>query len=378
VNDPRQEVLVVIGTRPEAVKLAGVVRALGPRARIAHTGQHYDHDLWHAVAGDIGLPDPGARITVGGTHRGEQIGTATAALTRHLLDRPVGAVVVQGDTNSTLAGALAGNATGTPVVHVEAGLRSDDLEMPEENNRLLVDRVADLCCAPTHTNAARLRSEGIAADRIAVTGNTLFDALATLLPPPVHGARVLRQQKVTSGRYVLATVHRSANTDDPARLAALLDALGALAARVPVLLPLHPRTRAAAEQAGLALDRPGLALLPPLGPMDFLALESAAGLIVSDSGGVQEEACYLRRPLVVLRDSTERPELLAGWCELLGDRDPTATLLDAWSRAGDWLLTLAELNPPYDAAGASERVVAELDQLLARRRARRARLLDPA
>jgi UDP-N-acetylglucosamine 2-epimerase (non-hydrolysing) len=381
VDQPHGEVLVVIGTRPEAVKLAGVVRALGERARIAHTGQHYDVQMWHAVTGDVGLPEPDARITVGGSHRGEQIGTATAALTAHLLDQPAKAVIVQGDTNSTLAGALAGNATGTPVVHVEAGLRSDDLSMPEESNRLLVDRVADLCCAPTSTNAERLRREGVRDERIAVTGNTLFDALATLLPAPAQAAAALARHGVTDGRYVLATIHRSANVDDVGRLARLVDGLAALATSAPVLLPLHPRTRAAADRAGLRLDRPGLLLLPPLGPVDFLALEAGAGLIVSDSGGVQEEACFLRRPLLVLRDSTERPELLDGWCELLGDRDPVAVLAQAWKRAADWARSLRTLAPPYDAAGASQRVVEALDRLLSARAAAArtpAALLDPA
>jgi len=367
----RREVLVVIGTRPEAVKLSGVVHALGGRARIAHTGQHYDEAMWQAVAGQVALPAPQVRITVGGSHRGEQIGTATAELTRHLVAHPAAAVVVQGDTNSTLAGALAGNATGTPVVHVEAGLRSDDLSMPEESNRLLVDRIADLCCAPTEANAERLRREGISADRIAVTGNTLFDALAELLPGPEQQAAALAAHGVDDGGYVLATLHRSANVDDAERLASLLRGLAVLAARVPVLLPLHPRTRSAAEQAGLLGPRSaplgarsGLQVLPPLKPSDFLALEAGAGLIVSDSGGVQEEACFLRRPLLVLRDSTERPELLDGWCELLGDRDPGAVLPAAWQRAGTWRSGLLTRRPPYDAAGASQRIVDRLDQLI--------------
>jgi UDP-N-acetylglucosamine 2-epimerase (non-hydrolysing) len=355
---PWRDVLVVVGTRPEAVKLAGVIRALGPIARVAHTGQHYDDSLWHAVAGEVGLPHPQVRITVGGTHRGEQIGTATAALTAHLVAHPAAAVVVQGDTNSTLAGALAGNATQTPVVHVEAGLRSDDLSMPEESNRLLVDRIADLCCAPTEANARRLIREGVPEHRIAITGNTLFDALADLLPDTARQASAWHRYGVQEGRYVLATVHRSANVDDADRLAGLLKGLAGLAARVPVLFPVHPRTRAAADRAGLDLGV--VRVVPPLGPADFLALEAGAGLIVSDSGGVQEEACFLRRPLLVLRDSTERPELLDGWCELLGERAPGPALDDAWTRAPGWRAQLLGRTPPYDAAGASLRVVEEL------------------
>jgi UDP-N-acetylglucosamine 2-epimerase (non-hydrolysing) len=273
-------------------------------------------------------------------------------------------VVVQGDTNSTLAGALAANATGTMLVHVEAGLRSDDLSMPEESNRLLVDRIADLCCAPAPRNAERLLAEGVRPDRIAVTGNTLFDALHVLLPAAQRRREVLDRLDVTAGGYVVATMHRQSNVEDPQRLAALLGALGTLARRVPVLLPLHPHTRASATQAGLMHLLDGVRLLPPLTPTEFLALEAEASLIVSDSGGVQEEACFLRRPLLVLRDTTERPELLDGWCELLGDRDPVQALPAAWERADAWREMLTTKAVPYPQDDAGRRIVSELDQRL--------------
>lgn len=366
---PDSKVLVVLGTRPEAVKLLGVIRSLGDRAVIAHTGQHYDDQLWGAVRREVGLPEPDVRIEVGGTHRGVQIGTATAALTEYLLSRqaggtPVAAVVVQGDTNSTLAGALAANATGTLLVHVEAGLRSDDLSMPEESNRLLVDRVADLCCAPAANNAERLAAEGVRGEAIEITGNTLFDALEVLLPAPAERAEVLARIGVCPDSYALATMHRVSNVDDPARLELMLTAFAALAARTPVLLPLHPHTRHRAEQAGSMrlLDR--VRLLPPLAPAEFLALEAHAALLVSDSGGVQEEACFLRRPLLVLRDSTERPELLDGWCRLLGDADPSQALLTAWDDAPAWRGELADRLPPYPQGAAGPRIVAELDRRL--------------
>jgi UDP-N-acetylglucosamine 2-epimerase (non-hydrolysing) len=358
------QVLVVAGTRPEAVKLAGVTRALGARAVLAHTGQHYDDAMWDSVRREVGLPEPRVRIEVGGSHRGVQIGTATAALTQYLLAHPLAAVLVQGDTNSTLAGALAANATGTLLVHVEAGLRSDDPTMPEESNRVLVDRVADLCCAPAEQNAARLRTEGVPEDRIAVTGNTLFDALHELLPGPQRRRATLDRYDVRPDRFVLATVHRMANVDHPGRLTGLLEGLAVLSRQAPVLFPVHPRTLAAARAAGLQplLDR--LRLLDPLSPGEFLTLEAEAGLVASDSGGVQEEACFLRRPLVVLRDSTERPELLDGWCELLGDREPCEVLLAAWRRAPQWRGDLASRALPYAEGGASARIVAELDARL--------------
>lgn len=352
---------MVAGTRPEAVKLLGVVRALGSRAVLAHTGQHYDEAMWGDVCREIGLPDPDVRIAVGGTHRGVQIGTATAALTEHLLSRRYAAVIVQGDTNSTLAGALAANATRTMLVHVEAGLRSDDLSMPEESNRLLVDRIADLCCAPAPQNAERLLAEGVRPDRIAVTGNTLYDALAELLPGPARRVAVLDRLGLAADRFVLATVHRQSNVEDPVRLRALLTALNDLQRQVPVVLPLHPHTRSAAVAAGLGQLLDGLRLLPPLTPAEFLALEAEAGLVVTDSGGVQEEGCFLRRPVVVLRDSTERPELLDGWCDLLGDRDPVDVLPAAWADAAAWRERLAARCVPYPQDSASRRIVAEID-----------------
>ncbi len=357
-------ILVVAGTRPEAVKLAGVVRALGDRAVLAHTGQHYDEAMWESVRREVGLPEPQVRIEVGGSHRGIQIGTATSALTRHLLEHPMAGVVVQGDTNSTLAGALAANATGTLLVHVEAGLRSDDPTMPEESNRVLVDRIADLCCAPAESNAARLRAEGVPQERIAVTGNTLFDALHDLLPDPDRRRAALDRHQVGRDGFVLATVHRPANVDHPGRLTGLLEGLALLARQAPVLFPVHPRTLAAARAAGLQALLDQLRLLAPLTPVEFLALEAEAGLVVSDSGGVQEEACFLRRPLVVLRDSTERPELLDGWCELLGDREPCEVLLAAWRRAAQWRADLTSLTLPYAEGGASARIAAELDARL--------------
>jgi UDP-N-acetylglucosamine 2-epimerase (non-hydrolysing) len=357
---------VILGTRPEAIKLAGVVRALGDRARLIHTGQHFDRRMWSDVAAALGLPAPEESFSIGGTHRGEQIGEATTVLTRHLLARPAAAVVVQGDTNSTLAGALAGTATGTPVVHVEAGLRSNDRGMPEEINRLLVDRVADLCCAPLERNAEILRAEGVPPQAIAVTGNTLADVATGLLPPPDRTAATLAAHGLVPDGYVLATVHRPSNVDDPQRLAAVLAALGAAAHDVPVLFPVHPRTRARILAAGLTVPA-GVLAVEPVDPATFLSLLSRARLAVSDSGGVQEEACLFRRPLLVLRDTTERPELLDGWCRLVGDGDPAGAISTAVRDAVDWGRLLSERDLPYPIGPAGPRIVAALDSLLDRR-----------
>lgn len=356
----REQVVVAVGTRPEAIKVAGIVRALGDRARIVHTGQHYDAAMWSDVLADLGGVEVTHQIEVGGQHRGEQIGLATQLLTRYLLDRPARAIVVQGDTNSTLAGALAGNATGTPVIHVEAGLRSHDRAMPEEVNRVLVDAVADLCCAPTEANARQLRTEGVTPERIVVTGNTLADGMGPLMPGDAERASTRARLGVPQ-RYVLSTIHRAGTVDDPAALRSTLAALAELTAEVAVVLPIHPRTQAAVQRYGLDDVVASLMLLPPLSPRDFLGLEADAQLLLSDSGGVQEEACLLRRPLLVLRNSTERPELLDGWCRLVGDTPVGEAVAAAWQDVESWSRDLAGRPLPYAEDSASARIVQELE-----------------
>lgn len=246
---------------------------------------------------------------MGGRTRGAQIGAATQGLEELFLRERPAAVVVQGDTNATLAGALAANACEIPLVHVEAGLRSFDRAMPEEHNRVMVDHVADLLCAATMGNVVNLRAEGLPEERIALTGNTVVEAVGRHLPHAECRAKLAAELGVQQGRFVLATVHRPENTDDPLLLAAVLGELAALAYEGwPVVLPVHPRTRAAAERADLAGLLAHLLVTEPLGYGDFLALAAEAALIVSDSGGVQEEVTVLGRPLVVVRRSTERPE----------------------------------------------------------------------
>lgn len=355
------DVLVVVGTRPEAIKLAGIARALGRRSRVLHTGQHYDEVMWRNVLADLAGVEVADHIAIGGQSRGEQIGQATMELTRYLIDKPVRAVVVQGDTNSTLAGGLAASATGTPLVHVEAGLRSHDRSMPEEINRILVDQVADLCCTPLEVNSAQLRREGVEDSRIMVTGNTLLDAMTVIAPGEDERAAMLAELGLTEGQYVLSTVHRAGTVDDPQKLARLVDALGALAEQTTVVVPMHPHTAKNIEQWGLGPRLGQVRVIEPQPPRTFVGLESAAGLLVSDSGGVQEEACLFRRPLLVVRDSTERPELLDGWCRLLGDADPVDAMLQAWADAPAWRADLQARDLPYPQHSASQLIVDEID-----------------
>ncbi len=309
-------IAVVLGTRPEIVKLAHIVRILGPQARLIHSGQHTDEELSGVFFAVAGLPDPETLSGICGEPRHIQVGRMVQQLGALFADRPPAAVLVQGDTNTALAAAQAGNYAGVPVVHVEAGLRSFDRAMPEEVNRCLVGVLADLHCAPTERAAANLLAEGTPAEHIVVTGNTIVEAILAMLPDETAGHAIVSRAGAEPGQYVLATIHRPENTDVPARLEIILDVLGKLG--LPVVFPLHPRTRLAAARHGLtaALDR--LHRVPPADHRTFLSLARYARLIVSDSGGVQEECTVLKRPLIVVRNSTERPESIdAGFAHLV-------------------------------------------------------------
>jgi len=239
----------------------------------------------------------------------DQLGSAFAA------DRPA-AVIVQGDTNTASAGAQAASYCGLPVIHVEAGLRSFDRAMPEEINRCVTGVLADVHCAPNAQAAVNLQAEGIPGSKIMLTGNTIVEAISQMLPAEPAARQIAAGFGAEPGGYVLATIHRPENTDDPARLETILDELSKLG--LPVLMPLHPRTRMAVDRHGLtaALDR--LKPIPPVDHRTFLALARLARLLVSDSGGVQEECTVLKRPLIVVRNSTERPEsIAAGFAHLV-------------------------------------------------------------
>jgi UDP-N-acetylglucosamine 2-epimerase (non-hydrolysing) len=356
-----RSVAVVFGTRPEVVKLAPVLWALGPTARTIHTGQHYDPALADALLAELGLAPPELRLEVGGTPRGEQLGDAIAGLERAFTAEPPAVVVVQGDTNSTLAGALAANARALPLVHVEAGLRSYDRAMPEEHNRVLTDHLADLCCAPTETSRAQLAAEGIDGDRVVVTGNTVVDAAARMLPVGRERVEVLARYGLEADGFVLSTFHRPENVDDLDRLRSILAELATYP--VPVLLPLHPRTRGRLSDADLDALGP-VRVVEPIGYREFLGLASASAFLVSDSGGVQEEASIVKRPVLVVRASTERPEVLGTFAELLSDTAAIGALGREWM--GDLVAIharLAGLASPYGDGTAGAQTAAAIAAL---------------
>jgi UDP-GlcNAc3NAcA epimerase len=320
-------IVTVVGARPQFIKAAAVSRAVAARTDVeellVHTGQHYDENMSDIFFAELGIPRPAQHLGIGGGGHGQQTGRMLEAIEKVLLDLKPDWLLVYGDTNSTLAGALAAAKLHIRVAHVEAGLRSFNRRMPEELNRVLTDHAADLLFAPTTAAAAHLHAEGIPDTRVRLVGDVMYDAAL------IHGerselqSRVLDDLGLKAGHYILATIHRAENTDDALRLRAIFEGLLSLAREMPVVLPLHPRTRGAVDRAGLlGAVEAGLRLVPPVGYLDMVRLERNARLIATDSGGVQKEAFFYRVPCVTLRDETEWVELVElGWNHLVAPTD---------------------------------------------------------
>lgn len=333
-------IALVVGTRPESIKMAPVADELGEDAVVVHTGQHGSPGMIqpHADQRTVALPP-----LCHGT-RGDQLGRTIAALDALFTSARPDVVAVHGDTTSAVAGALAANAAGIPLLHVEAGLRSFDRRMPEEHNRILIDHIADLCCAPTTVAVAHLRREGLPEHRVVLTGNPVIEAATRALPPPDEQLAVLREIGVSDDDYVLATVHRPENVDDNAMLDAILLALAS--SPLPVVLPVHPRLHARLASHLPTLERAHIRLTGPLGYPQLLALAQRARLIVTDSGGLQEEATVLKKPIIVVRRSNERPEIEG----VFGCRVTPAALLPAlaaWITGHRLSTDLRRIPSPY-------------------------------
>jgi UDP-N-acetylglucosamine 2-epimerase (non-hydrolysing) len=318
----------VVGARPNFVKMAPIIAALKRRPEVrqlvVHTGQHYDARMSDDILNDLGFATPDRFLQVGSGSHAEQTAKVLVEFEKVLAEvRPV-AVVVAGDVNSTLACALAAGKLGIPVAHVESGLRSFDWSMPEEINRVLTDRLSDLLFTHSPEAAGNLLDEGITADRIHYVGNTMIDSLRRCERRARERA-VWREHGVQERDYVLVTLHRPANVDDPPRLERIVDALAQLAAQARVVFPIHPRTRARLEASG-SLERlmaAGVACIEPVGYIDFLSLQAGAGAIVTDSGGVQEEAAALGVTCFTFRPNTERPVTLTHGTNVLLGEDPS-------------------------------------------------------
>ncbi len=318
----------VVGARPQFMQAAVLRRELlrrGHREILIHTGQHYDEAMSKVFFDDLGLDRPDMNLMIGSASHGAQTGQMMQSLEQYLLDHRCNAVVVDGDTNSTLAGALVAVKMHIPLVHVEAGLRSFDMRMPEEVNRIVTDRIADLLCAPTETAVSNLEREGLGSN-VVRTGDLMYDCFGRFRDRA--SKVVLDQMNLEPDGYFLATVHRAENTDQSERLGNILQALTALP--LPVILPVHPRVSGKIRQftdrsASLGALRP----VDPVGYPEMLALESGAKCIFTDSGGVQREAFFWGKPSVVLRETTEWREILeGGWSKLVGWRQQD--ILDAY------------------------------------------------
>lgn len=322
-------ITTIVGARPQFIKAAVISRAIRDRARrgddvvetIVHTGQHFDANMSDVFFGEMDIPAPDHDLGLGGGTHGAMTGRMIEGIESVLLDEATDWVLVYGDTNSTLAGALAASKLGLPVAHVEAGLRSFNRRTPEEINRVVTDHVASLLFAPTAHAVANLEREGIEATRIELVGDVMYDA--ALFHRKQATRSITADLGLTPNGYVLATFHRQENTDDQARLAGIVRGLADLAETLPVVVPLHPRTRRMLDRFDMIEEATRrLTLIEPLGYLDMMTLQRTAALIATDSGGLQKEAYFNRVPCLTLRDETEWVELVEAGANRLVGVDP--------------------------------------------------------
>ena len=335
-------ILTVVGARPQFVKAAVVSKAIAERElqeRIVHTGQHYDAELSDIFFKEMGIPAPAHHLGVGSGLHGEQTAAMIVGIEKIILAERPDWLLVYGDTNSTLAGAVAAAKHHVPIAHVEAGLRSFNRRMPEEINRIITDHLSSLLLCPTQTAVDHLRTEGVVdlpehhgfTRSVELVGDVMFDATIRFGEIAQERSQVLKQHGFPHGKYILSTIHRAENTDVFDRLEVIVRALCSIGASTPVVWPLHPRTRKVLEQTGLRtkFDASNVRLIDPVGYLDMLMLERSAACIVTDSGGVQKEAFFAGVPCVTLRDESEWVELAQlGWNTLVPPVDAQA-IIDA-------------------------------------------------
>lgn len=363
--------LTVLGTRPEIIKLSPLLPLLSSRWRhvLVHTGQHYDHALDGIFFEELRLRPPDVRLDVGSGSHGEQTARMLLALEPILIRLRPDAVLVQGDTNTTLAGALAASKLGIPLIHLEAGCRSFNRRMPEEINRVLVDHCAELLLAADETAQQHLLAEGLSRSRIALVGSTALDACLRSVRFANNSA-VLQQLQLTSRSYLLATIHRAENTA-PEVLPGLIATLNQLARERALVVPLHPRTAAAMNAQGLSFA-PQVRVCPPLGYLDMLQLLRHAQAVLTDSGGLQEEAGALNVPLLILRHETEWSYLVQSGKALLVGNQP-ASIMAHVAELDDTGLLRMRARAQAPATGAAQRSITAIAKWFAAQEERYAR-----
>jgi UDP-GlcNAc3NAcA epimerase len=341
-------VFSIVGARPQFVKAAVVSQAIRNRESISeflvHTGQHFDENMSRVFFQEMGIAEPNANLGISGGGHGSMTGQMLIRMEELLVEQNPDYVLVYGDTNSTLAGALAASKLNIPCAHVEAGLRSDNRAMPEEINRILVDHACDLLFAPSEEAVKRLRREGIADKKVVRTGDVMLDAAKMFGQKAMSQSMILQRLGLKEKGFALCTLHRAENVDSREVLKWLVEGLGQVAKTLPIILPIHPRTRARLKEFEL-IDQlpPEITIVDPVGYLDILKLESTASLILTDSGGMQKEAFFQQVPCVTLRSETEWIELLPGGHNRLA-RPMTESISekaeDALSADPDWSVDL--------------------------------------
>ncbi len=319
------KVVNVVGARPNFMKIAPIVAELDRRRDtfrqiLVHTGQHYDEAMSETFFADLGIPRPDVNLEVGSGTHAEQTARIMLAFEAVVLEHRPDWVVVVGDVNSTIAATLVAAKLGARVAHVEAGLRSRDRQMPEEINRLATDAIADLLLTPSRDADANLLSEGHAPEKIVFVGNVMIDTLLAQRDR-ARGSRILETLGLEAGGYAVLTLHRPSNVDEQATLAGIFGALERVAGSLPIVFPIHPRTRQRMREFGIAASE-RIRIVDPLGYLDFLRLYSEARLVLTDSGGIQEETTALGVPCITLRTNTERPITVSEGTNQIVGTDP--------------------------------------------------------
>ncbi|MDI6689727.1 MAG: UDP-N-acetylglucosamine 2-epimerase (non-hydrolyzing) [Actinomycetota bacterium] len=357
-----KKIAVILGTRPEIIKMAPVIRALEGRNMcyfLLHTGQHYSYTMDEIFFRNLELPQPKYNLGIGSGSHGVQTGKMLVEIERVLREENPDIALAEGDTNTVVASALVSSKLPVKFGHVEAGLRSDDRAMPEEINRIIADHISDYLFAPTETAKDNLLKEGIPEDKIFVTGNTIVDAVYQNLE---IARRRGSSQWQAGEEYFLVTLHRAENTDDAERLERILRGLNKIQEKykVSIVYPIHPRTLKMIKEYNLENLVESIEVIEPLGYLDFLLLESEAKLILTDSGGVQEESCVLGVPCVTLRDNTERPETLEVGSNILAGTEP-ARMLES---VDEMLKARRDWEIPFGDGKSGERIVRLIKALL--------------
>lgn len=322
-----KKIVTIVGARPQFIKAAAVSRAIaaqpGLEEVLVHTGQHFDENMSKVFFEELAIPEPRYNLEINSLSHGAMTGRMLERIEQVLMDEKPASVMVYGDTNSTLAGALAARKLHVSVCHVEAGLRSFNLAMPEEVNRILTDRISDVLFCPTATAISHLEAEGYGRFpcRIVLSGDVMLDAARFYAERAMAQSAILERLGLKDGGFALCTIHRAENTDVPERLAAIGSALEAISAELPVVLPIHPRTAAVLRRSSMKLRA---ILIDPVGYLDMVRLIQGSSVVLTDSGGLQKEAFFFRRPCVTLRDETEWTELVDGGFNRLAGAESSA------------------------------------------------------